>query len=345
MIDFYASWPQYIDHLAPIWNECKRRKIAGRFLLDQGHPALQTYAINRGIAPLDLVGSINSQSKYILASGTIDLRTLAGLRIDEPVPDGRMGGEWNGRKIAYIEHGVGLSFCCGFAGYPGGHDARDIPDLFLMPNERAGHLDRESHPNTNVVVCGSPKMDAYAGHIWDRHCPPVIGYATHFDDTTIPEARSSFPFYKESLQNLAEQFNVIAHTHPCSPESVWQEFEEIGLETERDMPTLFDRVDLLVCDVGSAPYEFAATNRPVVICNCPLYRKDISHGLRFWEDIPGVQVDEPNTLTDAVKYALDDPGPIRRARRDIIESIYPYRGESTKRAVDALEAWSNGDMG
>jgi CDP-glycerol glycerophosphotransferase (TagB/SpsB family) len=211
-----------------------------------------------------------------------------------------------------------------------------------MTNEWCAKRDREAYPDRRVVTCGSPKLDAVFGRKWTRRNPPVIGYTTHWDAHTVPETRSSFTYYREALRLLAGQHRVIAHTHPRSIPAVWSQFSALGLDTIRDMWDFFEAVDLLVCDVGSAPYEFAATGRPVVVCNCPLYRRAVNHGLRFWEDIPGLQVDEPRQLADTVRRALDDPPEARALREAAVASVYPNAGEATRIAVDAIEDWING---
>lgn len=328
---FYATEPHYIDHLAPVWLECKRRGLAHRFVIKD---ELSDRAMLRGIDPDDLSIFAHEEPAHVVTAGVGDLMVAAGLRYGEPIQ--RVA---NGRHLAYLEHGCGLSFGRPLTGYPGSHGARDLAELLLLPNEYAAAKDRAAHPGAHVVVCGCPKLDVWKDKQFVRVDPPVIGYATHWDCHTVPETRSSFPYYRESLHALAGQYRVIAHTHPCSAESTWEAFIAMGLETERDMETLFMRADLLICDCGSALYEFAATGRPVVVCNCPLYRRDVHHGLRFWENVPGLQVDEPGALAGVVALALNDPPEAQQARRAAVEAVYPNLWRATQIAADALEAW------
>jgi UDP-N-acetylglucosamine:LPS N-acetylglucosamine transferase len=95
-----------------------------------------------------------------------------------------------------------------------------------------------------------------------------------------------------------------------------------------------------VCDNSSTIYEFAATGRPVVVLNGPHYRRDVHHGLRFWDaaDV-GIQVDHPRDLPDAIEEALRDPEPRRRAREAALGIVYAHRTGAAQRAAAALTDW------
>lgn len=320
VVDFHASLPHFLDHLAPLWLEAKRRGIAGAFILPTD---LIPRAVRRGLAGADLKGPGSAGAGCMLCASSGDLAAVLN----------------TGRRLALLEHGCGLSFSTTQAGYCGGGGARDAASLILSTNEYCAARDRAAHPAARVVTCGCPKLDALAGRRWTRHDPPIIGYATHWDCMSASETRSAFPYYHAALRALAGQYRVIAHTHPRSGVAVWQTFSALGLDTVRDWSDFIEAVDLLVCDCGSAPYEFAYTGRPVVVLNCPLYRRNIHHGLRFWENVPGLQVDDPRQLTATVERALADPPEVQQMRRDAIKAVYPNPGKATRIAVDALEAW------
>jgi hypothetical protein len=71
-------------------------------------------------------------------------------------------------------------------------------------------------------------------------------------------------------------------------------------------------------------YEFASTGRPVVVMNAPQYRRDVHHGLRFWDYPPGLQVDRPEQLADTIARALSDPEPARALRAAAVAETYAY---------------------
>lgn len=89
---------------------------------------------------------------------------------------------------------------------------------------------------------------------------------------------------------------------------------------------------------NSTLYEFAATGRPVLCLNGPQYRRDVHHGLRFWDAVPGLQVDEPHELFDGIKLALDDPQCLGDIRDHAVSVAYGdlADGHGLERAVTAL---------
>lgn len=95
------------------------------------------------------------------------------------------------------------------------------------------------------------------------------------------------------------------------------------------------RADIYVNDSSSTLYEFAATGRPVVTLNAPWYRRDVNHGLRFWEHADvGIQVDHPDDLETAILKTIAHPD---RAARDVaVEAVYPHLGQSAARAATVL---------
>jgi CDP-glycerol glycerophosphotransferase (TagB/SpsB family) len=90
-----------------------------------------------------------------------------------------------------------------------------------------------------------------------------------------------------------------------------------------------------VCDTSSTIYEFASLDRPVIVLNSPLYRKDIKHGLRFWDNIPGIMIDNPWELPSAIDEAVNKDT-YSNVRKYITSIVYPNIGHSSKAAADSI---------
>jgi len=84
-------------------------------------------------------------------------------------------------------------------------------------------------------------------------------------------------------------------------------------------------------------FEAAAVGLPVVVLNAPWYRRDVSHGLRFWawSDI-GPQVDDPADLEQAVWSDAFHPA-YRVRRGQMTRAVFgDLDGQASARAVAAL---------
>jgi len=114
----------------------------------------------------------------------------------------------------------------------------------------------------------------------------------------------------------------------------------MGIEVVESFAEVCRRADVFIADNTSALYEFAAIGRPVVVLNAPFYRRNVHHGLRFWEaaDV-GIQVDRADALLPAVAHALGDPPERRAAREAALAIVYGYRSGAAQRAAQAISAW------
>lgn len=241
-----------------------------------------------------------------------------------------------GRPVIYMEHGAGQSYAnLAHGSYIGGD--RDGVIGVLVPNERAAERQRQAHPDIPVHVVGCPKLDAW--HQQPTAGDGIVGYSHHWNCTLVPETRSAFRHYRGTWKHLGGRFDMLGHGHPRIFTPLEPLYRRAGWETTHAFAEVVDRADVYVVDNSSTLFEFAALDRPVVVLNCPWYRRDIEHGMRFWEyaDI-GVQVDRPGDLADAIARTLSDD-PQQERRRKIVEEVYgPLDGQATARAVAAIRA-------
>lgn len=258
------------------------------------------------------------------------------------------------RPIVLLEHGAGQNYSFGAAGHPsysGG--ARHDVVLFLCPNETVAARWRACYPDSRVEVIGAePKMDRYYRSLFGKETapgrgelvdpfrsPPVVAFAFHWPGhNVVPEAGNAWPTFGPHLGALTEHFTVLGHGHPRVIKDLRPHYERMGIEVVEDADEVFERADLLAVDNSSVLFEWASLDRPVVLLNSPLYRRDVEHGLRFWTfaDI-GPQVDDPVDLVAACHLAMGDPLTFTKARRRMADAVFPTRdGLAAVRAADAI---------
>jgi ribosomal protein L13E len=325
-LDMIASERHFVDHLAPIWHALPE-DARGTFMT---HHAYVAHARKLGIEATNV--RVEGSNPVLVASWG-DTRHAMAMR----------------RQIARIEHGIGQSYggdpiSSTHPSYPGGSGAERV-GLFLVPNAQSAGRWQRAYPRASVAIVGSPKLDEVPVHVPNDQ--PVVVVSFHFDASGVcHETRTSFFAYQKAVAELAKTREVIGHCHPRIAGIVSRWCLKNGLPFLDDFRDVLQRADLYVCDNSSTLYEFAATGRPVVVLNRPVasndqgYRRNVNHGLRFWEaaDV-GVQVDDPKDLGAAVDLALLD-GPEQQANREeALSLVYAHRTGAAQRAADVLTEW------
>lgn len=238
--------------------------------------------------------------------------------------------------IALVEHGIGQSYSNRHPSYPGGRD-RDAVGLFLSPNERAAARDRAAYPAARVEVVGSARLDGLPARVGPAG--RVVATTFHWDSMVAPETRSAFEEYATAIAAMVGRVEVLGHAHPRIAPQLAPWYGRAGIDFEPDFSEVCRRADLLVGDNTSALYEFASTGRPVVVVNAACYRRNEHHGLRFWEAIPGVELDRGAELEDAIERAFAlDPADVAR-REAALDMAYAYRTGGAARAAAAIVDW------
>jgi CDP-Glycerol:Poly(glycerophosphate) glycerophosphotransferase len=317
-LDILAGERHFLTHLAPIWRALPE-ELRGTFVVRT--PNLLQPARKLGLKVDCLIPFPRSGNAALVASWG-DLRLI---------PDGV--------PTAYMEHGAGFTYS-GVNDHPSyaGGRGHGAVELFLCPNEIVAAANRRAYPQAAIEVVGCPKLD----HLKVRGVEGrTVAVSFHWPATICPETSWAFPEYRNYLRTLASLAGaqVLGHGHPRAYRTLSSWYAKYrSIEPVEEFTEVLDRADLYVVDTSSTIYEFAAAGRPVVLLNSMRYRRNIHHGLRFWDHLPGPQVDHGRDLADTVTEMLS--GGWRDwedARRSAVEAVFPFRGEATERTIEALK--------
>jgi hypothetical protein len=325
VIDFFSSERHFSDHLAPIWNELDESERGTFFAIRAG--AEQCHHLG-----IPFRTSEPSPDELMLVASYQD---LVAARLSSE----RFRRDPN--RIVFLEHGAGQRYLGdpqvpAHESYSGGPD-RNAVLLFLCPNEEVARANAEAYPKSRTEVIGAPKLDALLG--LRPNLTGEICISFHADLHLCPETEWAYRHYRDVLSNLANRFKLIGHGHPRMWSLLEGEYRAMGVEPVKEFSEVLERASLYCVDNSSSLYEFAATGRPVLALNAPWYRRDVHHGLRFWDRIPGLQCDGPAELPEAIERALEDPTEIALNRFRVTKQVYgSLDGKASFRAAEAIRA-------
>lgn len=321
----YASQGHYADHLRPIWLALPA-DVRGDAYAGDG----SSWWGDR------LPARYRPTDRLVLVAGFSDAQRLAHV------------------PTVYVEHGAGQTYTgVRHGGYPGGPHPASVMG-YLAPSERVADAWRAARPGVPVGVVGCPKLDPWLPG-GERHAPGwhtdrlrTVAFTFHWHCEVCPETRSALGHYQAHLGPIIRAWtdagwDVLGHAHPrLGWPRMAKLWDKLGAHPVEDLEEVYDEAGVLVADNTSALYELAALDRPVVALNAPWYRRDVHHGLRFWNAVPGVQVDSPAELAalDLARYVEEDPS--AEQRRAVVAQVYAHTdGTSTARAaawlVDLLQ--------
>jgi hypothetical protein len=325
-IDFFARRTHFVDHIAPIWNELGEQ-YKGVFYVPQSILGYASGLVDKtvGLKP------IGSSAIRVSPHGRNPILTCAYGDLERAI------SSFPTRAHILMEHGVGLSF--GHPGYGGGEGLRRRVNLFLAPNKNIYNKTHKTFPQAPQCIIGTPKMDGIVPSIPVYKKDPVVGISFHWNGEKVcPEAGNALEYYMEVLPELSGNFRVIGHGHPKIIDKLRSIYRACCIdEIEPDFSKIMQRCDIYVNDASSTMYEFSCTGKPVVILNAPWFRKDVYHGIRFWDYTNiGIQVDNPADLIGAITETAKYPERHYENRLNMINDLYPYLGSSSKRAAQAI---------
>jgi hypothetical protein len=314
-VNMYASTAHYAEHLAPIMAALPPEHRGEMFAGKRGQP---------WGAPLMSVKGSRDPGGWWMVAGYGDLRAVAG------------------SPVVYVEHGAGQAYEGTRNGsYSGGAGHAGVK-LYIAPSRRVEARWRAAYPAVPVAVVGCPKLDRFHTNPAPVPSPPVVAVTFHWDCQVVPETRSAWRHYDRHLPGLKAAVEalggtLIGHGHPRLWQRIRPRWVELGVEPVPALADVLTRASLLIADNTSAMYEFASLDRPVVAMNAPWYRRDVHHGMRFWDAVPGVQVNSGTELPGAVRLALADPPDLARLRRAAVASVYAHTdGAAASRAAAAI---------
>lgn len=321
-IDFIATEPHFFDHLSPVWlalTPSSRGKFYGnRVIAARGAPL-----------GIEVCERFPSRQQILTVTASFG--------------DYKVARRCGQRPVIFCEHGTGQSYNGDNPSYAGASRRSGVV-LFLCPNIFVA--DANSRHNVPCRIVGTPKLDRWASYSLVNGEKPIVCISFHWDCRVCPETRSAFKFYEVVLCELGKstEFRLVGHAHPraFTQGRVRRFFRESRIESWPEFSRVLDEASLYVADNTSTLFEFAATGRPVVVLNCPHYRREVSHGLRFWEfaDV-GLNCDTPDALKDTILRALDDPPGVAARREEISRLLYPHLGEAAVKAAKEIETFAS----
>lgn len=314
----YATEPHLVDHLAPILHALG----ADVTLTVPQH--LEQHARALGLTPT--VSGDVPRCERVIVAGYYDLEHATHFR---GIPSAVLVEHGAGQQYQGVTHG----------GYTGGN-GRDAVELFVVPNDTVATENRRRYPNADVAVVGCPKLDQY--HRRPPSNPdPIVAVAFHWRCRIAPEAGTAFDSFAPWLGALhrraaAAGIRVVGHAHPRLEPEARALYRETGIDWVT-ADEILRSADVLVMDNTSLGYEAAALRIPVVAMNDPAWRRDVHHGLRFWDTAPGPTVDRPDQLPHAITFALEH-GPSAWAWGRVVDRVYSglVDGRAAERAATAI---------
>lgn len=318
-INVLATFPHYVDHMMPIVDALRDRGVDVKMWSTRNEVLWGEYVHQQDIEHM-------GQQLWFVASSMDAAKCI-------------------GQRLIYLEHGAGQTYqsderSCDSPGYSSG--PMDDAVMFLCPNLPVMNRRQKRYPDVPSYLVGSPKMDQFYRDT-DRSgvIDNVVAMAWHWDCGKCDESKTAWehyrPWFNKFVVGLRRQgVRLVGHAHPRIAKRAQWHYERHAIEWWEHDQVLYEAAALTV-DNSSIGYEFASLDRPVLWLNAPWYRRHVHHGLRFWEYVPGEQIDEPEQYIDAVLAMLDSDQQ-SAWRMHVSDLVFPLRdGRAAERAATAIE--------
>lgn len=312
-----------MDHMLPVWESLPEENRGGFFIikgLEGWHRTV--LKAKQWKVPSWVVGAERGTEVVgggpVVGAGYSDITWASGV---------------TKRPLVLMEHGAGQSY--EDAWHPGMQPGRGVENktvLQLLPGEAT-----RGPKNCASKVVGSPRVEHFRNKFPIWRTTGVVAVSFHWDCFAVPESYSAWPYFWSALLPLSRKFEVLGHGHPRILDRLAPLYEKLGIEVVWDFEDVLERAQVLACDNSSALYEFASIGKPVVVLNAPWFRRDVDHGLRFWDQAGiGVNCDFPDQLPTGVEIALEDGDFWADRRYKTLDQVYDLRPGAPARAAAAI---------
>lgn len=321
-VNFLAFAPHYLDHMVPVWNAFK--------------------ASERGVFWVRSKETEEAAKRHRIPARQWPGRVANGTIVVSSAFGDLNQADKAGATTVLMEHGAGQTYNSSHSSYAGGsHPARDRVKLYLVPGIRPAEKLRAKHPEIPVVEIGCPKLDKrILRSPRQPQDPPVVVVSFHWDCKVVPETTWAFPFYRRALESLSKRSDIqlVGHAHPRAAKTLSAWFRQRGIEYIPHLDKAMDVADVYMCDNSSSIFEMSAVGVPVVLLNSPRYRRDVEHGLRFWEAANiGPQADSSRDVLPAIQKALNPDEAQKTETQRCLDIVYTVRdGTSAAKAAEAI---------
>lgn len=235
------------------------------------------------------------------------------------------------------------------------YDLTLLPGKFLYDRILESGMVTYSH---RLEVVGLPKLDPLFRGQWNRSQllgewgfddQPTVLYAPTWNNQEQKRMDSSLDWRMlERLERWPSDYNLIIKLHPNTYRLeldllhglrgiVEQHANMVLVEDDSrymvDTVPLYALSDLLLGDVSSVNIDYYATGKPMLLMRRPAH--DQASFDPFWQE--AVVLEEGDDLGDAIACLLVGD-PLAAKRQEIVEKyLYKLDGQSTHRAVTAIE--------
>lgn len=302
MIDAFARFDHYADHIRPIW-EAIPREHRGRW--DRSIPPESTTPIMvagwrdaKWVAHRNTIYVEHGAGQTYVVNGTVRLAPRGapfGVKL-AVLPNQTLADEWN----------------------------RQFPSVATVV-VGAPRLD-------GVQVQREQGLIGWTWH-WPCRITPEYG-------TALPHYRHELSLVVGELREMG--FDLLGTAHPRWKGRLWPLWDEVGVRWTHSSMEILRRCQVVIGDNSSLLYEAAALGADVIALNAPHYRRDVEHGLRFWSHPPGVMVDQPREVGLAVMGIARDRSTCREIADAATRRAYgPGVVGAADRAAAAILNWAS----